>query len=74
MNFCNCPNCQTDNCPNAERESGLAECREALAALLACVEPNEIPDSRTNRAIAQARKALNPNSDVKQAFPKGRFT
>jgi len=32
MNFCNCPNCQTDNCPNADRESGLAECVEAMKA------------------------------------------
>lgn len=28
MNYCNCPNCQTVNCPNApaEADSGAAQC------------------------------------------------
>lgn len=23
MNFCNCPNCRTENCPNAEKEKNI---------------------------------------------------
>jgi len=31
MNFCNCPNCQTDNCPQAVE---IAKLREALEGIL----------------------------------------
>jgi hypothetical protein len=84
MNFCNCPNCQTDNCPNADRESGLVECVEALRDELHALEvwvkvesiPADVFDGMqiSLSKIKTALKAANPNSDVKQAFPNGRFT